>query len=411
MGPAGSSSVRLAWSRLLLDPPGRAMARPPSSAAGCRRRPGWCSRPSCRGRWAGGPPGARGGQLHDPHCYAHSGCCSDGPAPARIPPAPRPPGQSPAKDRRRGGRGAPSTAGGSPLRVRCGGRAPPREETEPPPPPSAPPNSLPVTPCYCRDTLTAQPDPPPLGRGAEDPEFYSRVARKLDRLVQQQRSGPGSPSGVRSPGVVAGPLRPELGPGPPAPPEPASETHKEQVIQRLVTLLEEQAGVINQEIEADPLLRSSLSRLSYRSFWLAEAYTARGPSQPQPQLTQLALTMELTRKVVGINSHTVQTLMGYSLQYMDMFVPWLQQQGGWESIAGQDEILTSWTRSPWPWGARGGGGAHNASPSPFPPQNPPYREGSEPSHGGGGAETEPALPNSQGEWRGGSLEESAPQNL
>ncbi|TFJ96466.1 secretory interleukin-1 receptor antagonist [Platysternon megacephalum] len=73
---------------------------------------------------------------------------------------------------------------------------------------------------------------------------------------------------------------------------------------------------------------------------LAEAYTARAdPASPSPQLARLALTMELTRKVAGINSHTVQTLMGYSLQYMDMFVPWLQQQGGWESIAGQDEMF------------------------------------------------------------------------
>lgn len=140
---------------------------------------------------------------------------------------------------------------------------------------------------------------------------------------------------------MAGPLSPKLGPGPPVPPEPASETHKEQVIQRLVALLEEQAGVINEEIEADPLLRGSLSRLSYRSFSrLAEAYTAQAdPGSSSPQLTRLALTMELTRKVAGINSHPVQTLMGYSLQYMDMFVPWLQQQGGWESIAGQDEMF------------------------------------------------------------------------
>ncbi|KAH1180700.1 hypothetical protein KIL84_001634 [Mauremys mutica] len=73
---------------------------------------------------------------------------------------------------------------------------------------------------------------------------------------------------------------------------------------------------------------------------LAEAYTARAdPGSSSPQLTRLALTMELTRKVAGINSHPVQTLMGYSLQYMDMFVPWLQQQGGWESIAGQDEMF------------------------------------------------------------------------
>lgn len=319
------------------------------------------------------PLGHVGGSYHDPHCYAHRRPVAQGGAPApggawtplheeisrveerkhgfktsmkrllqrRTSPRRDPPGAEPREGPKEGGEGRPKHSRGFSFKGVLRRKGPPREETEPPPPPSAPPNSLPVTPCYCTDTLTAQPDPLPLGRAAEDPEFYARVARKLDRLVKRQRSTPGSPSGVRSPGVMAGPLSPKLGPGPPVPPEPASETHKEQVIQRLVALLEEQAGVINEEIEADPLLRGSLSRLSYRSFSrLAEAYTAQAdPGSSSPQLTRLALTMELTRKVAGINSHAVQTLMGYSLQYMDMFVPWLQQQGGWESIAGQDEMF------------------------------------------------------------------------
>lgn len=79
------------------------------------------------------------------------------------------------------------------------------------------------------------------------------------------------------------------------------------------------------------MLRSTLSRMSFHGFsQLAEAFAARAPpSSPSPQLTRLALTMELTRRVAGISNHAVQTLMGYSLQYMELFVPWLQQQGGW----------------------------------------------------------------------------------
>lgn len=77
--------------------------------------------------------------------------------------------------------------------------------------------------------------------------------------------------------------------------------------------------------------------MSYGSFFrLAEVFTNEAEvekieagSSVSPELTKIALTMELTRKVAGINSHAVHTLMGYSLQYMDMFVPWLQQQGGW----------------------------------------------------------------------------------
>ncbi|XP_030400902.1 bcl-2-like protein 12 isoform X2 [Gopherus evgoodei] len=411
------------------------------------------------------PLGHVGGSYHDPHCYAHRRPVELRGAPApggawtplheeisrveerkhgfktsmkrlllrRISPRRDPPGAEPRKGPKEGGEGRPKHGRGFSFRGVLRRKGPPREETEPPPPLSAPPNSLPVTPCYCSDTLTAQPDPPPLGRVAEDPEFYARVARKLDRLVKRQRSGPGTPSGVLSPGVMAGPLSPELGPGPPAPPEPASETHKEQVIRRLVALLEEQAGVINEEIEADPLLRSSLSRLSYRSFSrLAEAYTARAdPGSPSPQLTRLALTMELTRKVAGINSHPVQTLMGYSLQYMDMFVPWLQQQGGWGLISlptpegehrgtGRD-VRAPGLAAPGPEGARRG--CHKTGLSPFPPQNPPCGEDSERSCGGRGRgalgrgylsrgkgrKLSQPSPNSQGEW--GSLEKSAPQNL
>lgn len=81
--------------------------------------------------------------------------------------------------------------------------------------------------------------------------------------------------------------------------------------------------------------------MSYGSFFqLAEVFTSQAEVETSqvgasvsPELTKIALTMELTRKVAGINSHTVHQLMGYSLQYMDMFVPWLQKQGGWVGIS------------------------------------------------------------------------------
>ncbi|XP_067408318.1 bcl-2-like protein 12 isoform X2 [Emydura macquarii macquarii] len=325
------------------------------------------------------PPGHVGRSYHDPHCYAHrhptepaaepGGAPRPGgpwtplheeinrveerkhgfktsmkrllqrrPSPRRAPPSPPPPGAEPLKKPKEAGEGRRKHGRAFSIKAMLRKKGSPREETEPPTSPSAPPNSLPVTPCYCTAPPMAQPDPRPLGQADGDSEFYVRVAQKLDRLVKQELS---SPPGVQSP------LSLQPGAVPPALPGPAwgaaSETQAEQVIRRLVALLEEQAGVINEEIAADPLLRSSLSRMSYRSFSrLAEAYTARaapGSPSPSPQLTRLALTMELTRKVAGINSHAVQTLMGYSLQYMDMFVPWLQQQGGWESIVGQEGVL------------------------------------------------------------------------
>ncbi|XP_019357572.1 PREDICTED: bcl-2-like protein 12 isoform X2 [Gavialis gangeticus] len=185
------------------------------------------------------------------------------------------------------------------------------------------------------------------GQLLRDPALYARAAQKLDKLLkqQQQLNSPGSTNGAPSPRLGARTPDVQLGIRHSAPPDPSSETaneqHREQVIQRLISLLEEQAKDINREMEADPLLRSTLSRMSFRSFsQLAEAFTARAPpSSPSPQLARLALTMELTRRVAGISNHAVQTLMGYSLQYMELFVPWLQQQGGWESIVGQDELF------------------------------------------------------------------------
>ncbi|XP_020663884.3 bcl-2-like protein 12 [Pogona vitticeps] len=206
------------------------------------------------------------------------------------------------------------------------------------------PDSLPLDACYCQNQAFEQHGVE--GTDVEGAEFYTLVAQKLDHLVKQQqlvspvaaKSLPFPPEqsntlptdAVSSTPVNSGEL-----------PRNLDEKQKEQILQKLIALLEEQAGVFNKEIEADPFLRNALSRLSYRSFSrLAEAFTSRTPpSVPSPQLAKLALTMELTRKVAGINSHTVHTLMGYSLQYMDMFVPWLQQQGGWESIVAQEEIF------------------------------------------------------------------------
>ncbi|KAJ1131881.1 hypothetical protein NDU88_010212 [Pleurodeles waltl] len=198
------------------------------------------------------------------------------------------------------------------------------------------PSTLPVMPCY-------EPDQPSGQRTADDgPGIYTMAAKQLDRLVRQHK--------VRSPTTdLKDPAFPLVSDGNVENnnnQKTVPECDKEKVVQQLVALLQEQAEVINKQIEEDPMLRGALSRMSYRSFSrLAEVFTsqAEGPVQQEPdvspELTKIALTMELTRKVAGINSYPVQTLMGYSMQYMDMFVPWLQQQGGWENIVSQEDIL------------------------------------------------------------------------
>ncbi|KAH0626683.1 hypothetical protein JD844_001790 [Phrynosoma platyrhinos] len=180
------------------------------------------------------------------------------------------------------------------------------------------PNTLPLVQCYCRNQPAEEQEGQAADADTEGAEFYTLVAQKLDHLVKQQQLI--SPVATKS--------------------LPSSK-HQ---INTLPTDTPSSTTVNSEElpeIEADPFLRNSISRLSYGSFSrLAEAFTSRAPpGVSSPQLAKLALTMELTRKVAGINSHAVHTLMGYSLQYMDMFIPWLQQQGGWENIVAQDEIF------------------------------------------------------------------------
>ncbi|XP_063798628.1 bcl-2-like protein 12 isoform X2 [Pseudophryne corroboree] len=210
------------------------------------------------------------------------------------------------------------------------------------------PDYLPVTPCYEDEH---SPHPKRAGK-IEDSEIYNLAAKQLETLIKHKK--------VKSPSVPE--KFPETKPSPKTAvrlaPVPFKENNnvttndqppvvdKEEVIQKLVALLQEQAVVINEQINKDPFLRNALSRMSYGSFSrLAEVFTSQAEVVPSevgasvsPELTKIALTMELTRKVAGINSHTVHTLMGYSLQYMDMFVPWLQKQGGWENIVSNGDI-------------------------------------------------------------------------
>eukprot|EP00062_Callorhinchus_milii_P023519 gi/632982448/ref/XP_007908142.1/ PREDICTED: bcl-2-like protein 12 [Callorhinchus milii] len=174
---------------------------------------------------------------------------------------------------------------------------------------------------------------------SDDEEFYYKVARELDILVQKHHAR----SAQVSPSTDLTPFESPMNNNVPQPPL----SDKEDMIERIVELLQEQGDIINKKMSRDPFLRNKMSRMSYGSFTrLVEVFTAdvgggvgaqSGESvATSPELTKIALTMELTRKVAGINSHAVQQLMGYSMQYMDMFVPWLQANGGWEKAVPLD---------------------------------------------------------------------------
>lgn len=91
------------------------------------------------------------------------------------------------------------------------------------------------------------------------------------------------------------------------------------------------------QINSDPFLRSSLSRLSYATFaklldtfsssQVSEASTL--PPSASPTLQRMAVTMEVSRRIVTTTG--TQRMQGYAECYMESFAPWVKNHGGWVS--------------------------------------------------------------------------------
>ncbi|MCJ8738931.1 hypothetical protein PDJAM_G00041400 [Pangasius djambal] len=148
------------------------------------------------------------------------------------------------------------------------------------------------------------------------PEFYDGVAKTLGRIAQQTVK--------RKPQSKPEPVQPR-------------ENDKEAIIQQLVHLLTAQGDVINEKIQANPQLRKSLNRMSYTSFarlldsCANEAVDPPLPVAKSPTLRRVAITMEMTRRVVTATGAT-HRVEGFAERYMENFAPWVKSQGGWESI-------------------------------------------------------------------------------
>ncbi|XP_062918994.1 uncharacterized protein bcl2l12 [Mobula hypostoma] len=161
----------------------------------------------------------------------------------------------------------------------------------------------------------------------ESSEFYTEAAKKLEKLAQKCCTRTGND--YFSPGIhFQGPVT-------------AKNNIHQSAIERIVQVLQDQGDQINEKVKDDPILQRPMSFGSFKQ--LVEAFTANVEEQMEdpatsPELTKIALTMELTRRVAGISSHPVQQLMGYTMQYMDMFVPWLQEQGGWKMVLPLDDF-------------------------------------------------------------------------
>ncbi|KAI1896319.1 hypothetical protein AGOR_G00093560 [Albula goreensis] len=146
------------------------------------------------------------------------------------------------------------------------------------------------------------------------PQFYDEVAETLDKIAQKHT-------------VKLSPV---------CPPASTSEAdEKEAVVRKLVHVLALQGDAINNKIQSDPFLRTSLARLSYPSFaklldTFASQAEAPVPAPASPTLSRVAVTMEVSRRVVTATG--TQRMRGFAEQYMQNFAPWVQSQGGWENI-------------------------------------------------------------------------------
>uniref|UniRef100_A0A3B3DK18 BCL2 like 12 n=1 Tax=Oryzias melastigma TaxID=30732 RepID=A0A3B3DK18_ORYME len=155
------------------------------------------------------------------------------------------------------------------------------------------------------------------------PDFYTNVAGKLEKIAQTSiKRRPASPEAM--PRAAAG--------------------DKEKLIQDLAQVLSSEGDSINEKIQANPFLRSSLNRLSYASFAkLLDNYSNAQvtqvsdlPPSASPTLRRIAVSMEVSRRIVTATG--AQRTQGYAERYMETFVPWVKQHGGWVRVSMVNEF-------------------------------------------------------------------------
>lgn len=198
------------------------------------------------------------------------------------------------------------------------------------PPPR--PSTLPIVP-QSPQTPEAPESPRPLSPN-HPPQFYDEVAEKLEEIaytsITIKRQSPEPPPRVPSPPRII----------PPSPGEPPTVYDKETMVQKLVHLITLEGDAINNKIESEPFLRSSLQRLSYASFArLLDAvstdpavYQPPAPLAPaaSPTLRRMAVSMEVSRRIVTATG--TQRMQGFAECYMENFAPWVKTRGGWENV-------------------------------------------------------------------------------
>lgn len=150
----------------------------------------------------------------------------------------------------------------------------------------------------------------------EPTDFYDDIAQKLEHIAKRSstRKRP-SPKLIRP-----------------------TACDKEVVVEQLVKLLSSEGDAMNTKIQQQPELCSRLSRLSYRSFenvldiFGRSQITEAPPLKPStsPTLQRIAVSMEASRRIVTATG--TQRMEGFAERYMDKFVPWIKNHGGWGNV-------------------------------------------------------------------------------
>ncbi|XP_010001326.1 PREDICTED: apoptosis facilitator Bcl-2-like protein 14 [Chaetura pelagica] len=125
------------------------------------------------------------------------------------------------------------------------------------------------------------------------------------------------------------------------------ERDEDKIIQEIVSLLIQEGDRLDKEIKKDKVLYQHFNEmLSYPFFkkitdLFLKGVVADSTTKPGDQLqcTKVAFTMEVTTRLIALDYHPMNLVLGFGYKYLiDHFKPWIQDRGGWEkALTSPDE--------------------------------------------------------------------------
>ncbi|XP_061740209.1 uncharacterized protein bcl2l12 isoform X2 [Nerophis ophidion] len=158
--------------------------------------------------------------------------------------------------------------------------------------------------------------------------FKIKIEKDKEKIKEGHESLPHRPSKLKLDKTVESPTPNLVSPN----------VHDDDLmVQQLVQVLSVEGDSMNDKIQTDPFLRSSLARLSYNSFSTLLDTVSQLVEVPvllptqSPTLQRMAVTMKVSRQIVTATG--AQRMQVFAQNYMENFAPWVKHQGGWENVA------------------------------------------------------------------------------